>query len=255
MGSVGDEGPRLVTALLREDSDPMWERLRVLLAERDIDPQQAVLAECFEDDVHLEFCVLVTPDGGVFEFDFVHGRGDIKTQLRTGVIANWERHTDDWRDRPYRSSVEVAFGILDEESAGRRDPKDLTVHVPLVGEEVDRLTERLHTEGWASHVTVDRLLRSWEQLAGEVSDYPATIDDYTNDMTARDALDLLLQWASPELVSVLQDRVSTADRRFVGNTVEDGGAAVGRFFRVGNRDGWWWRRRPATGALSDYLDR
>jgi len=233
----------------------MWERLRILLAERDIDPQQAVLAECFEDDVHLEFCVLVTPDGGVFEFDFVHGRGDIKTQLRTGVIANWERHTDDWRDRPYRSSVEVAFGILDEESAGRRDPKDLTVHVPLVGEEVDRLTERLHTEGWASHVTVDRLLRSWEQLAGEVSDYPATIDDYTNDMTARDALDLLLQWASPELVSVLQDRVSTADRRFVGNTVEDGGAAVGRFFRVGNRDGWWWRRRPATGALSDYLDR
>lgn len=255
MSTAGDEGPRLVTALLREDPDPMWDRLRVLLTERDIDPQLAVLAECFEDDVHLEFCVLVTPDREVFEFDFVHGRGDIKTQMRTGVIANWARHTDDWRDRPYRSSVSVAFDLLDEEDANRRDGNHLSLHVPLAGEDVDRLTERLHAEGWASHVTVDRLLRGWEQLAGEVADYPATIDDYTNDMTARDALDLLLQWASPELESVLQRRVASADRRFIANTVEDGGAAVGRFFRIANRDGWWWRRRPATGALSDYLDR
>lgn len=210
----------------------MWERLRVLLTERDIDPQRAVLAECFEDDVHLEFCVLVTPEREVFEFDFVHGRGDIKTQLRTGVIANWARHTDDWRDRPYLSSVKVALDLLDEESADRREGDDLALHVPLVGEEADRLTERLHAGGWASHVTVDRLLRGWEQLAGEVVDYPATIDDYTNDMTGRDALELLLQWASPELEPMLQRRVASADRRFIANTVEDGEGAVGRFFRI-----------------------
>ena len=50
------------------------------------------------------------------------------------------------------------------------------------------LTRRLHAAGWASHVTVDDLLQAWEQLAGEADDYVMTIDDYTNDLTARDAV-------------------------------------------------------------------
>ncbi len=110
-------GPRLLTDLLRSDEGPLWARLRELLPERGVDPATAVLAECFEDDTMLEFGVVVTSEGEVYEFDFVYGRGDIKTQLSTGTIHNWERHTFDWRDRPYRSSVGAALEIVASERA------------------------------------------------------------------------------------------------------------------------------------------
>jgi hypothetical protein len=54
----------------------------------------------------------VSPSGDVFEFEFIYGKGDIKTSTRTGVIANWERHTETWRDRPYRTQVEAALHLL-----------------------------------------------------------------------------------------------------------------------------------------------
>lgn len=50
------------------------------------------------------------------------------------------------------------------------------------------LTARLHDAGWASQVTVERLLQEWDRSAGEVSEYVMTIDDYTNDLTSSDAL-------------------------------------------------------------------
>lgn len=122
------------------------------------------------------------------------------------------------------------------------------------GAEVAELTRRLHAAGWASHVTVDDLVQSWEQLAGEVGDYVMTIDDYTNDLTARDALAQVLSWASESLGPVLDARIAAADERFRSATQEDRGRAVGRFFRINTRPGWWWRRRPASGPLRAYLD-
>jgi hypothetical protein len=60
---------------------------------------------------------------------------------------------------------------------------------PDVTAELDRLTARLHAEGWADHVSVERLIGGWQQLAREVGDYPLTIDDFTNDVSGRDALE------------------------------------------------------------------
>ena len=121
--------------------------------------------------------------------------------------------------------------------------------------EVDRLTDRLRAEGWASHVTVERLVRSWDTLAAEVSNYAATIDDYTNDVTSRDALQEVVGWASPPLAAALSVPVGLADERFAAATTDDGGAAVGEYFRIAHHAGWWWRRRPTSGPLADYLDR
>jgi hypothetical protein len=120
--------------------------------------------------------------------------------------------------------------------------------------EAAELTARLRDAGWASQVTVERLLQDWEQLAGEVGNYVLTIDDYTNDLTARDGLDQVLQWASDALGSVLKDRIAPADERFMAATRHDNGQAVGRYFRIERHPGWWWRRRPTTGPLSAYLD-
>jgi len=51
---------------------------------------------------------------------------------------------------------------------------------------------------------------------------------------------------------MLTDRVQAArapeldvlDARFIAATVQDSDGALGRFFMVDNRSGWWWRRLP-----------
>jgi hypothetical protein len=107
------EVARLSTELLRTSGDPIWTRLRELLRQRDIDPITAVVADFFPDDVDLEFGVLLTPDGHVYEFDFTYGsRGDIKTKTATGQISDWREMTDRWRDRPYRNQIEAAIPLL-----------------------------------------------------------------------------------------------------------------------------------------------
>lgn len=96
----------------------MWARLRELLRLRDIDPNTAVLADFFPDDTDLEFGVLLTPEGRVYEFDFTYGpRGDIKSKSATAVISDWSDMTDRWRDRPYRDQVEAALPLLRDNPA------------------------------------------------------------------------------------------------------------------------------------------
>lgn len=98
--------------LLRESDDPFWVRLRELLAEKGIDWRQAAIAQCFPDDAAMEFGIVVAADGEVYEFDFLHGRGDIATAMKSGVLSDWTRTTDRWRDRPFREDVNAAFALL-----------------------------------------------------------------------------------------------------------------------------------------------
>src|SRR5689334_316728 len=119
---------------------------------------------------------------------------------------------------------------------------------------MNALTQRLHASGWATHVTAHNLLVDWHRLAQEVSDYLGTVDDYTNDLTVRDALELVLTWATPSLRARLAPEVEVSDEAFRAGTAEDGGVAIGRYFRVDSTSGWWWKRRPTTGALGRYLD-
>jgi hypothetical protein len=81
--------------------------------------------------------------------------------------------------------------------------------------ELDALIDRLHAEGWSQHTRPIELLFGWERLAEEVSNYRLTIDDFTNDLTARDGLELLLGWASPllaeELEGVQTSRTTTTE--------------------------------------------
>ena len=90
-------------------------------------------------------------------------------------------------------------------------------------------------------------------LAAEVNAYTFTIDDYTNDLCSRDYLAEAMSLASPGLRPVLAEDVSAADDRFRERTSEDLEAAIGHFYRIDLKDGWWWRRRPRPGPLAQYL--
>lgn len=125
----------------------------------------------------------------------------------------------------------------------------------IVNAEFETLSLRLHAEGWSDRVTVERLIVEWKHLSSNVGSYPLTIDEYTNDLTARDAIELVLGWATDAVRSGIGDSIKEADAAFRAATFYDGGIAVGTFFRVDAESGWWWRRRPTSGELGAYLDR
>jgi hypothetical protein len=118
---------------------------------------------------------------------------------------------------------------------------------------LDEIDRGLRAGGWATHVTVESLLRNWEELAESVDRYELTMDDYTNDLTVRDGLEMVLAKCGEPLRSKIRMLVEAADKKFRCRTVEDEAGAVARYFRVNNDSGWWWQRKPVGGALADYL--
>jgi hypothetical protein len=112
-------------------------------------------------------------------------------------------------------------------------------------------TDRLHKLGWADHVDVEQLLGRWAEFPTEASEYSATVDDYTNDLTMRDAIEIVLGEAAEPLRGKLLQFVGDVDARFRAATVEDSRGSLNRYLRV--REGWWWKRIPAAGALARYL--
>jgi hypothetical protein len=112
----------------------------------------------------------------------------------------------------------------------------------------------LHANGWAPHVSVERELHGWRELALEVDRYTASIDDYTNDLYTRDALEIALRICHGALQDKLSAHIRESDREFIARTEEDGGAAIGQYHRVDASRGWWWKRRPTGGRLGEYLE-
>jgi hypothetical protein len=117
------------------------------------------------------------------------------------------------------------------------------------------LSKKLHARGWAEHVSVEWLVTSWSDLALTVNSYEVGIDDYTNDLTSRDALEeVVADCEDAALRTKLVEKLAAEDALFRDSTEEDGGAAVRPFYRFGGDAGWWWKRRPRSGPLRSYLD-
>ena len=107
---VTEDAATASTRLLRTGNAPVWQRLRTL---QDFDPRTVALATLFTDDVDLEFGILVTTEGRVFEFDLRFDReGDLKAQVAAASFTAWTETTDRWRERPFRSDVESAIRLL-----------------------------------------------------------------------------------------------------------------------------------------------
>lgn len=100
---------------------------------------------------------------------------------------------------------------------------------------------------------MERELRVWSRLSTEVGAYELTVDDYTNDLCSRDYLAEVVRRASVPLGATIEARLAAADDRFRRSTTDDADGRLGRYFRIGPDDAWWWHRRPSTGPLAAYL--
>ena len=92
----------MTSALLHGD-DVLWDRLRVLLQERGIAPDDALLLDLFPDDTKLEFGLLITPDGRCISFDFDY----LDREIADGVFSGWSDLTDRWQATPYADLFRV----------------------------------------------------------------------------------------------------------------------------------------------------
>jgi len=74
-----------LTDSMRTSPDPLWARLRALLAERSVDPAQSLLAEFFPDDGHLYFGLVATQEKRAFQFDLDYRQGS----MEEAVFSHW----------------------------------------------------------------------------------------------------------------------------------------------------------------------
>jgi hypothetical protein len=115
IGPVTEGVPAASTRLLRGSDEPLFQRLRVLLSERDVDPQTAILADRFPDDAHQEFGLLVTPDRRVIEFVVYYGRlGDLKRQAAEATMGERKEITSWWDATPHAATIRVALDLIPE---------------------------------------------------------------------------------------------------------------------------------------------
>jgi hypothetical protein len=93
---------------LHTSSDPLWARLRTLLHERGLRPEDLLLVECFPDDTQFEFGIVVTPDRDVFEFglDYLH-----KT-VEHGVFSEWRNLSENYQATPHRAGIAIALEMI-----------------------------------------------------------------------------------------------------------------------------------------------
>jgi hypothetical protein len=99
---------RVYTQLLREDSDPLWTRLRELLAERGVDSTTAFIADFHEDDTDYYEGFIVTADRKIHRFTFNHRN----ISPINGFIGRWNEISSPAEAGRYQQSVSTALGFI-----------------------------------------------------------------------------------------------------------------------------------------------
>ncbi|MCR6689856.1 hypothetical protein [Cellulomonas sp.] len=115
-------------------------------------------------------------------------------------------------------------------------------------ESIDRASRKRHELGWCKAFNLDEMLGAWESLVAEVeAGYGLMVDEYTNDLACRDWLAVVWPMVTERVRDAWSPELAALDARFKEASEDDGGQAIGRFYRVQGKDGWWWRRRPKNG--------
>ena len=103
----------------------------------------------------------------------------------------------------------------------------------------------LAERGWRAAFTLNEMTDSWRSLVAEVeSGYDQMVDEYTNDLACRDWLALAWPMLTERVRCARRSELDALDARFRAATDEDTSGRLARFYKVQDKDGWWWRRLP-----------
>jgi len=92
-------------------------------------------------------------------------------------------------------------------------------------------------------ITIRKLLSNWESFVAQIErGYDLSIDEYANDLSARDTLEDVLRSLPKGTHTKISGVLSSTDRRFERATCPDSTHAVERFIQPGTS--WWWARIP-----------
>jgi hypothetical protein len=97
---------------MRTSREPMWVRVRALLTEKGLNPATSLVAESFPDDRSLEFGIVVTGDGRVFQFDYDY----LGKSIGEGTFTDWEDLTDAYERSPHSDIVSAAIRMAREQT-------------------------------------------------------------------------------------------------------------------------------------------
>lgn len=112
-------------------------------------------------------------------------------------------------------------------------------------ESVERASRVRYERGWRKRVSPNEMTSAWRALVADVeAGYGEMVDEYTNDLACRDWLALAWPKFTERVRAARQPELDALDARFRAATTEDTDGKLAQFYRVENKDGWWWRRIP-----------
>lgn len=120
----------------------------------------------------------------------------------------------------------------------------------------DPIRRFLRARGVAEHVVaggLEGLVAAWEETAGQVqAGYPLTLDDYLNDLDARQIIEAVLS-AIPEPDGPLIARLRDADSRIRAASVPASRCVWGEGNRSSRRNWWYYivPRSPGPDLAAD----
>lgn len=110
---IPDIEVKKLTDELRTSDEPMWLRIRQLLAGKDIDPMQSALAYFQAEAPYYEFGVIVADNNEVYQFAFDYLNKDVIH----GTFAEWKNITAEVQGKPYKNNVAQASKLKDKLNA------------------------------------------------------------------------------------------------------------------------------------------
>lgn len=110
------------TRELRYSDLPRWQRLRSCLDQEGVDPSDAVVCRMHDEDVKLEFGIVVVRDGRAFSFEVnwhKDAAGRDVPSYEDAWVSEWEE-MDDRRRALYARDLEVGRFVLETDIDGDR---------------------------------------------------------------------------------------------------------------------------------------
>lgn len=99
-----------LTSALRSGEDGLFPRLRRLLEDRGIDPAKSVLVEMFSDEREFEYGIVVSAEGGVYQF----GLDCLGRTPDSAELIEWIDWTRTYHLAAFRGHVAAALDYLGE---------------------------------------------------------------------------------------------------------------------------------------------